>query len=112
MFNDIKDILGIVLQIANILVLAWAFFKFLKRPHDTMDARVISLEAKIKEIEYSLKEGNDKFRELGNAVEAITRSTLALIEFEIQYCTLEGKGLSEELKQARSELHSYLAGKR
>ena len=43
--------------------------------------------------------------------EVLIHSTMALIEFEIQYCLTEKKSLSPELQRAKDDLQSYLSRK-
>lgn len=109
--QTILPVLQVILTTANIGVLAYAFLRFLNKPHDTLEARVSALEIKQKDIELALHQGNDRFREQNAMNEAIQKSLLALIEFEIQYCTVEGKAISKDLERARDELHNYLARK-
>lgn len=99
------------LAMCNIIIIAYGFFKFLNKPHDTLEGRVAALEVKQKDTEQALRQGNDRFRDQSSTNEVIQKSLLALIEFEIQYCTAEGKGISKDLERARDELHSYLARK-
>ncbi len=63
------------------------------------------------EVEKSLLKGNDHFRSQDDALEVLIRSTLALIEFEVQYCITEGKQISDDLKHVKDDLHHYLAHK-
>lgn len=108
---DIKTmltILQIIVAAANICIMAFAFFKFLDKPHSSMDKRVTTLEIKVREIEDSMRQGNDRFREQSITNEVIQRSLMALVEFEIQYCVARGIEISDELKKAKEELHNYL----
>lgn len=114
--NEVSEYLKVFLQIAQVVTILFAVYKFTRKPHDTLESRVSTLEVEVKETKQSLLQGNDRFRELDdkfheqdktNAV--ITKSTLALIEFEIQYCLTEHKDMSEGLKQAKKELNDYLS---
>ena len=107
--TDILPVLQMVLTSGNICILAYALFKFLNRPHDTLDGRVNALEIEIKELKQSLLLGNDRFREQDTTNEVIIRSTLALVEFEMQYCLTEHKDMSDGLKQAKKDLNDFLA---
>lgn len=103
------SIMQLILASGNICIMAYAFSKFLAKPHDTLEQRVTSLEVKIDEIEDSLKQGNDRFRELNTTTEVLINSTLALIEFEIQYCYTENKPISNGLEEAKNNLNRFLA---
>ena len=109
---DTKEILSmmqIILTFGNLSVMLYAFSKFLSKPHDTMEQRLTNLEVKVDEIEDSLKQGNDRFRELNATSEVLINSTLALIEFEIQYCLTENKPISNGLEKAKGDLNRFLA---
>lgn len=103
--------LQLLLTACNILVMGYAFFKFINKPHDTLEGRVTALEVKQKDTEQALRQGNDRFHDTRDALQCIQKSLMALIEFEIQYCTAEGKGISRELERAKDELHDYLTTK-
>lgn len=111
-------ILQLCLAVGNLSIMIFALSKFIKKPHDKLIDRVVSLEVKVEELQDSLKQGNDRFREYGNRFEkqydtneVLIRSILALIEFEMQYCIEEKKGLSDGLKNAKADLEKFLARK-
>lgn len=101
----------IFISFANICILLYALYKFLNKPHDTLEQRVISIETEVKDIKESLHQGNDRFRNQEDTNEVLIHSVLALIEFEIQYCLTEHKDMSKDLEKAKEDLHSYLARK-
>ena len=101
----------LVLTFGNICVLADALFKFLNRPHDTLEDRVNAHDVEISEIKKSLLQGNDRFREQDDTNEVLIRSVFALLEFEVHYCETEHKPISKNLEKAKDDLHEYLAKK-
>lgn len=103
------QVLQLLLAFANLCILAFAFVKFLGKPHDTLEIRVTTLEGKIRDIEASLRKGNDRFSDHDRTNEVIIKSVIALLEFEIQYCLTEHKEMSESLTKAKNELHEYLS---
>ena len=107
----VLPVLQIILAFFNICVLAYAFLKFLNRPHDTLEERVNAHDVEIREIKASLLQGNDRFRDQEDTNEVLIRSVLALIEFEISYCLTEHKEMSKDLERAKDDLHSYLSKK-
>ncbi len=109
MVQTIQSFLSVILSSANLIVLGYALYKFTRKPHDTLDQRISACEVEIKNIKESLNHGQDKFRDQDEAIRVLIHSTLALIEFEIQYCLLEHKDMSDSLKKAKDDLHSFLA---
>lgn len=107
--NNILPYLQIILTFGNICILGYAFLKFLGKPHDTLESRVAFLEVKQREVEQSLRQGNDRFREQQDVNEVIIHSTLALIEFEMQYCLTEHKPMSAGLEKAKDDLNHFLS---
>ena len=107
--SAILPVLQMILAAGNICVLAYALFKFLNKPHDTLEDRVNAHDIEIREIKASLLQGNDRFREQENTNEVLLKSILALIEFEIQYCITEHKEPSKDLVRAKDDLHNYLS---
>lgn len=111
-------ILQLCLAVGNLSIMIFALSKFIKKPHDKLIDRVVSLEVKVDELQDSLKQGNDRFREYGNRFEkqydtneVLIRSILALIEFEMQYCIEEKKVLTDGLKNSKADLEKFLARK-
>lgn len=112
MIQQILSILQLFLTSANILILIYAFLKFINRPHDTLEGRISAAEVEIKDIKQSLRLGNDKFSTQEKTNEVLIRSTFALIEFEIQYCLTEHKEMSKGLEDAKENLNRFLSGHR
>lgn len=100
------------LSFANICVIGYGFYKFMNKPHDTLEERVNLHDLEIKEIKSSLLQGNDRFREQVNTNEVLIHAVMALIEFEIQYCLTEKKTMSKDLEKAKEDLHSFLSKNR
>ncbi len=109
--NGFSEILKVVLQIANIAVLGYALYKFLNKPHNSLEARVDKCEQDIKDIKQSLFRGDGKFQEQERALRVLVRATMALIEFEIQYCLTEHKDMSKGLERAKEALDEFIAEK-
>lgn len=99
------------LAFCNICIMLFAFKTFLSKPHDSLESRVAALEQKQKEHDQSLLHGNDRFRTQEKTNEVLIHSTLALIEFEIQYCLIEKKPMTNDLQKAKEDLNRYLATK-
>ena len=106
-----SDILKVLLQIANVVVLGYALFRFMKKPHDSLETRIISIEERLEKVEQSQTRRDEKISKVSETNEVLIHSVLALIEFEIQYCLTEHKDMSKDLEKAKEDLHSYLARK-
>lgn len=107
----IIKIAQLVLTLFNIIIILYGFYIFLTKPRTTLEKRVQALEIKLAEVEKSLLKGNDHFRSQDETLEVLIRSTLALIEFEVQYCITENKPISDDLKKVKEDLHIYLSHK-
>ena len=107
--STVLPVLQTILAFGNVCIMGFMFYKFLGKPHDSLESRVSHLEMKQKEVEQSLHQGNDRFREQHDVNEVIIHSTLALIEFEMQYCLTEHKSMSPGLEKAKDDLNRFLA---
>lgn len=117
MVSTILPIVQLILATCNIVIIGYGLYKFLNKPHDTLEQQHKSLEKRvdthdyeIKEIREALHHGNDKFRDQDEAIKILIKSTLALIEFEMQYCITEHKDMSSGLTKVKEELNDYLSG--
>lgn len=113
-----SEFLKIILQFANVIVLGYALYKFLNRPHSTLETkheelkkRVDEHDVKLKEVEESLHQGNDRFRKQADLNEVFINCMLAFIDFEMAYCSATGYKDIDDLKNAKATLRKYLAGK-
>lgn len=118
--SAVLPMLQLILATCNILVIAYGFHKFVNKPKDDLNARLAVLEGdikdlkasinvEIKDIRDSLHKGNDNFREQDRTNDVLIHSVLALIEFEMQYCLVEHKDMSDGLKQAKKDLNDFLS---
>lgn len=103
--------LSLIISLSTVCTLIYGFGKFLAKPHDSLEQRVAVLESRLRDVDRELLKGKDTFHEQNVTNEVLIHSTLALIEFEIQYCLTEKKPMSKELEKAREDLHRYLAKK-
>lgn len=117
-WNAFSELLKILLQLANVVIIGYALYKFLNKPHDTLEQRHEELkkrvdehDVKFKEVEESLHQGNDKFRKQGDLNEVFINCMLAFIDFEMAYCSTTGYKDIEDLETAKSTLRKYLARK-
>lgn len=117
--NAFSEMLKIFLQVANVVVLGYALYKFLNKPHDTLEAKVEQLSRqvdelniKLKEVNESLHQGNDKFRQQEETNATFKSVMLSFVNFEIAYCLHTDYPHTSELMDAKEELESYLTGNR
>lgn len=98
----------------------YAFKKFLDKPRDDIRDEVIALKTEVQllktrserdkeDIYNRLEKGNRRFDEQDRTNEVILHSTLALIEFEIQYCLTQNIPISTDLDKVKQELHTFLS---
>ena len=111
MLENFSEVLKVLLQIANIVILGYALYKFLNKPRNTLEEKVKEHDVKIKEIEDSLKQGNDRFRNEANTIEVMQICMLALIDFELAYCAHTDYKYTEDLLKAKNILQEHLARK-
>lgn len=116
--TTILPVLQLILAFGNICILAYGFKKFLDKPHDSLEAkqeelkkRVDEHDVKLKEVEESLHQGNDKFRAQKDLNEVFINCMLAFIDFEMAYCAHTGYDDTEDLDRAKETLQKYLARK-
>ena len=114
-----SEYLKVFLQIAQVVTILFAVYKFTRKPHDTLEEKHKALEkrvdehdVKIKEVEYSLKQGNDKFRKQEETNATFKSVMLSFVNFELAYCSNTGYEDNQDLLDAKHELNEYLTGKR
>lgn len=117
--QDISSALGLILQFANIVIIGYGLYKFLNKPHDTLEEkheelakRVDKHDIRLDDIEESLLKGNDKFRNQEETNATFKSVMLSFINFEIAYCIHTGYDNNEDLINAKKELETYLSGKK
>ena len=115
----ISEYLKVFLQIAQVVTILFAVYKFTRKPHDTLEEKHKALEkrvdehdVKIKEVEQSLKQGNDKFRKQEETNATFKSVMLSFVNFELAYCSNTGYEDNQDLLDAKHELNEYLTGKR
>lgn len=101
-----------LLTFGNLCIMLYAFKKFLSKPNDDLKTIVAKHDVDIKEIQESLKKGNDKFREQEKTNATFKSVMLAFIDFEIAYCLHTDYEFTDDLMKAKSELQDYLANKK
>lgn len=111
MVTVILPYLQLILAVFNICVLGFAFYKFMNKPRTNLEERVNVCELKIKEIEQSLYQGNDRFRDQETTNEVMQSCMLALIDFELSYCIHTSYEDTEDLMKAKDKLRGHLARK-
>lgn len=116
--DEISNGLKVILQVAQVVALVYAGYKFTRKPHETLEGRVEALEKKvedqdfeIREVKDSLKAGNDHFRDQGKTNEVIQTCMLALVDFELSFCIHSGYDDTKDLERAKDILREHLARK-
>ncbi len=118
MANSISEFLKLILQIANLVIICYGGYKFLHKPHDTLESEVKQIKEKqvqqdlqIKDIQRSLDNSHEKHRDQKQMNTVFVNCMLAFIDFEMAYCQHTGYEYSEDLEKAKTSLQNYLAGK-
>lgn len=116
-FNAISGFLTVFLQIANVIVLGYALYKFLNKPHDSLadevkklKEEITKLNVTIEKMQQSLDVSHNKHREQDRTNKAFKRVFILLANFEVRYCQETGFEHTDDLIQAKKELDEYLAG--
>lgn len=111
MITSLLPYLQTFLAFGNLAIMLYALKTFLTKPHNTLEEKVNKHEVKIKEIEASLLQGNDRFREQETTNEVMQTCMLALIDFELSYCIHTEYSDTSDLMKAKDELRKHLARK-
>ena len=111
MMEKITQYGQLFLMFCNICIMLYVFFNFMKRPHNSLEDRVEKCEEDIKDIKQSLFRGDGKFQDHERALKVLVKATLALVEFEMQYCLIEHKDMSKGLEKAKEALDEFIAEK-
>ena len=113
----ILPVLQTILAFCNITIIGYGLYKFLNKPHDSLEEkhnelvkRVDKQDHRLDEIEDSLKQGNDTFRAQEETNATFKSVMLSFVNFEIAYCLQTNYPHTEELKDAKEELERYLTG--
>lgn len=120
MIANLSQYMDIILKFANIVIIGYAAYRFTRKPHDSLEERLTNLENRVdsmesvsnqrqKDIEQQLRQGNDKFRTLGNMLEAVVTCIVALLDWEVHYCETEHKEISDDLVDAKKSLNKCLS---
>lgn len=117
MISTASDLLGIVLKIAQVVALFYAGYKFTRKPHDTLDARVTNLEKQQAQTELTLTElkkaedaSHEKHRAQDKTNNVFKRVMLLLANFEVAFCQSTNYAGTADLIKAKDELEKYLTG--
>ena len=118
MLSQFSDILKVLLQVAQVVALVYACYRFTQKPHDTLETRVRELEkrvdsdeVKMSDIQKSLDSAHEKHRQQHDTNEMFITVVLSFIDFEIAFCTQTEYTNTDDLLKAKQTLQKYLARK-
>lgn len=102
--------MNMFLAACNICIMGYMFIKFMKKPHDTLEARIEKVETDLDDVKKMINEHQIKltFQDKTNAV--FKSVMLSFVNFEIAYCRNSGYKDNQDLLDAKRELESYLTG--
>jgi uncharacterized coiled-coil protein SlyX len=109
--QDLLPFAQFALTIGNLGIMVYALTKFIAKPHNTLEARVIALEAKTQEFERIIVSMKDNITDEHETNEVMQTCMLALIDFEIQYCTNTHYEVTDDLMEAKKILRKHLGKK-
>ena len=107
----ILALVGFILTLLNIVDKVTTLKAKNEEPIKVLSTKVDEHDVKLKEIETSLLQGNDRFREQDSTNEVMQTCMLALIDFELAYCIHTEYRDTEDLIKAKEALRKHLAGK-
>lgn len=99
----------LTLNLGSLVIMLYALIRFLKKPQESIEERIKTLEIEVDALKASLKQDDKRFEYQYDTNEIIINSLLALIEFEIQYCITEDKQPTKALEQAKDKLNAFLS---
>lgn len=115
--DQFSEILKVILQVAQVIALIYAGYKFTRKPHDSLADEVKKLKEEItklnltiEKMQQSLDASHSKHREQDRTNKAFKRVFILLANFEVRYCQETGFEHTDDLIQAKKELDEYLAG--
>lgn len=109
MTQIIQSNITLILSVAQLVTVAYALYRFTRKPHDSLEERVKSLETRVTKLEDQSQDWEDRFIKIEKALNVLIHSNLSLIEYEMQYCLEENKEMSDGLKESKKALHDFLA---
>ncbi len=107
----IIGLLGAILTVLNIIDKSASLKALKETPFKTLAGKVEQHEDRIGKIESSLFLDNDRFREQDETNEVMQICMLALIDFELSYCSHTNYEYTEDLIKAKDALRKHLASK-
>lgn len=112
-----SEFLGIILKLLQVGALFYAGYKFTRKPHDSLEQRVSTIENRqneifllLKDIQKSLDASHEKHRSQDKTNKVFKKVMLLLANFEVAFCQQTGYEHTEDLIKAKAELDDYLTG--
>ena len=119
MLAQFSEILKVGLQVAQVVTILYAVYKFSRKPHDTLEQKYENLKTKVdeqsvilQETKKSLDASHEKHRHQEETNATFRSVMLSFVNFEIAYCKNTGYEDNSDLLQAKKELSNYLTKKR
>ena len=110
--QNILPVLQIILTSGNICVLGYALIKFLSRPHNKMDERIMDLEKQVAVQDNVLKEHSRKLSAQSETNEVFMNSMLSFIDFELAFCAHTDYSDTVDILKAKETLQKHLTRSR
>lgn len=105
MISQIMTALQLIISLATVITLVYAFIKFTGTPNKTQNERLDELERWKKDVDKRLQTGDDHFRRVDDGNKVTQKALLALMKHAIN-----GND-TEDLRKAEKSLEEYLVDK-
>ena len=107
--TDILPYFQLFVSFGTFCGLVYGFYRFSRKPHDTLEARVSTLETRIDVLERSSTKNSDEIKAQKENCEILRTCVEALVDFELAYCIsthYEAEGI-DDLRHAKKTLREH-----
>ena len=84
-------------SICTLIGLGYAFYKFTRKPAESITERFVKLETRVDKLEKSVDDNWEQTRKHGSMLEDIQLCILYLLDFEVVYCAHSSITNGEEI---------------
>lgn len=103
--SSVTQGMSVFIQLATVVTLIYALYKFARKPNDTQNDRLKALEDWKKEVDRRLDHGQTHFEDIDKGNRVTQEAILALIDHAID------NNHTDKLIEAKDNLQKYLINK-